>query len=166
LRESVAIVLQDVFLFIGTVADNIRLHSELPDDDVRDAIEASYADTFLDYADGLETKVSEQGLNFSTGQRQLISFARAIARHPAILVLDEATANIDTETEKLVQKSIENISDGRTAIFIAHRLSTIRSCDVIYVLEDGQIVESGDHDGLISKAGVYSRLVNEENAGL
>jgi ATP-binding cassette subfamily B protein len=152
-----------MFFFTGTVAENIRLHSDIPDPEISSAIEVSYADSFLLEADGLDTEVYEQGLNFSTGQRQLISFARAIAHSPAILVLDEATANIDTETEKLVQYSIERITRRRTAILIAHRLSTVRGCDMIYVISDGKITEQGRHEELMEIDGTYAGLVNEES---
>jgi ATP-binding cassette subfamily B protein len=102
--------------------------------------------------------VAERGATFSTGERQLISFARAIAHDPGILVLDEATANIDSNTEQLIQESIANISRGRTAIFIAHRLSTIRACDRIYYIEGGEITESGSHDELMALGGSYAQL--------
>ena len=123
---------------------------------------SSEAADFVNELGGLKTPVTEQGLNFSTGQRQLLSFARAIAHDPAILVLDEATAHIDTNTEEMIQRSIENISQGRTSIFIAHRLSTIENCDVIFVLVDGQVAEQGTHEELYARGGVYTGLVKAQ----
>ena len=109
---------------------------------------------------GMDALVEEQGLNFSTGERQLLSFARAIAGAPSVLVLDEATAHIDSNTEELVQKSIDAISKGRTSIFIAHRLSTIQSCDIIFVLVHGEIKEQGNHNELYQLNGIYRHLVD------
>ena len=109
--------------------------------------------------DGIHTEVKERGCTFSAGQRQLISLARAVAFNPSVLVLDEATASIDTETEELIQKSMGKVSSGRTSIFIAHRLSTIRQANCIYVLNHGRIVEKGDHDTLMNKNGIYRHLV-------
>ena len=151
--------MQDVFLFTGDVADNLDMHADLSEDRMTEALKISAADEFVEELGGLHSAVVEQGLNFSTGQRQLMSFARAIAHEPAILVLDEATAHIDTNTEELVQRSIENISQGRTSIFIAHRLSTIRGCDQIFVLSDGQIAEQGNHEQLLAMKGIYYGLV-------
>lgn len=159
LRRGVSTVMQDVFLFTGDVADNLDMHADLSEDRMTEALKISAADEFVEELGGLHSAVVEQGLNFSTGQRQLMSFARAIAHEPAILVLDEATAHIDTNTEELVQRSIENISQGRTSIFIAHRLSTIRGCDQIFVLSDGQIAEQGNHDQLLAMKGIYYGLV-------
>ena len=129
---------------------------------MEDALEVSEAADFIHDLGGLRSAVTEQGLNFSTGQRQLLSFARAIAHDPAILVLDEATAHIDTNTEELIQQSIENISEGRTSIFIAHRLSTIQNCDVIFVLVDGQVAEQGTHEALYAQNGVYTNLIQAQ----
>lgn len=162
LRQGVSTVLQDVFLFTGDIAENLDMHAGLTDERMEDALEVSEASDFIHDLGGLSSAVTEQGLNFSTGQRQLLSFARAIAHDPAILVLDEATAHIDTNTEELIQQSIENISQGRTSIFIAHRLSTIQNCDVIFVLVDGQVAEQGTHDELYALNGVYTNLIQAQ----
>lgn len=162
LRQGVSTVMQDVFLFSGDIAENLDMHASLPENTMEKALEISEAADFVNELGGLKTPVTEQGLNFSTGQRQLLSFARAIAHDPAILVLDEATAHIDTNTEEMIQRSIENISQGRTSIFIAHRLSTIENCDVIFVLVDGQVAEQGTHEELYARGGVYTGLVKAQ----
>jgi ATP-binding cassette subfamily B protein len=159
LRRRIGVVIQDVFLFAGTVASNLRLHEgSIGDAEVHEAARLVGADTFIDRLPaGWDEPVRERGATFSAGQRQLLSFARAVAFRPSILVLDEATANIDTESEALILKAMEAIRRGRTTIVVAHRLSTIRHADRIHVLKDGRIVESGTHKGLLAKKGVYSQ---------
>jgi len=161
LRRKIAIVLQDVFLFTGDIASNIRLNNEeLTDDDVYKAIKTACADSFVNsLPDAIGSEVKERGCTFSSGQRQLLSFARAVALNPAVLILDEATAYIDTETEEMIQRSMENVISGRTSILIAHRLSTIRKADRIYVIDQGRIMEEGDHETLMSLNGLYRNYV-------
>lgn len=159
LRNQMGLVLQDSFLFYGDIADNIRLHGDYTDEEVRQAAEFVNADSFIkELEGGYNAKVTEGGATFSTGEKQLLSFARTILRNPKILVLDEATANIDTETEKKIQLGLKNMRRGRTTIIIAHRLSTIRDADNIYVLRHGEIIEEGNHDTLIAKEGVYYNM--------
>jgi len=167
LRRKISVVLQDVFLFSGSIADNIRLgNAEIGDDGVERAIALSGASGFIrGLPNGMDEPVAERGLTFSSGQRQLLSFARAIAHDPAVFVLDEATANIDTETERLIQESIANISRGRTSIIVAHRLSTIRDCDMIFVLRKGVLRERGDHHSLLALNGIYARLTRIGGSG-
>ncbi len=163
LRSQIGVVLQDVFLFAGTVADNVRINAPIDDSDIEKALEKSCAIEFVEaLPGGMQHTVAERGATFSTGERQLLSFARAIAHDPKILVLDEATANIDSNTEALIQKSIQEISAGRTSIYIAHRLSTIRNCDQIYYLDRGTIVEHGTHDELMFEKGRYYELVMDQ----
>jgi len=171
LRRRIAVVLQDVFLFTGDIASNIRLNNdELTDDEVYKAIKTACADGFVDsLPNGIKSEVKERGCTFSSGQRQLLSFARAVALNPAVLILDEATAYIDTETEEMIQRSMEGVISGRTSILIAHRLSTIRKADRIYVIDQGRIMEEGDHDTLMGLNGLYRNYVelslksNEKN---
>jgi ABC-type multidrug transport system fused ATPase/permease subunit len=153
-------VLQDVFLFSGSIAENVAL--DRPDID-RAAVErvsrAVQAHRFVDVLpEGFDTQVRERGSNFSTGQRQLLSFARALAHGADVLVLDEATSSIDTETEALIQQGIHALLEGSTALVVAHRLSTIRDVDRIYVLDKGKIVEQGAHEELLALGGLYERL--------
>ena len=160
LRRRIAMVLQDVFLFSGTIAENISL--ERPEVDaarVESVARAVYAHRFISALPaGYETLVRERGTNFSAGQKQLFSFARALAYGAGILVLDEATSSIDSETEALVQRGIHALIDQKTALVIAHRLSTIQDVDRIYVIHRGRIAESGGHDELIAQGGIYRRL--------
>ena len=163
LRSQIGVVLQDVFLFVGTISDNVRIHANISEAQVRRAVELAHADSFVDnLPGGMAHEVAERGATFSTGERQLLSFARAIAHDPRVLVLDEATANIDSNTEALIQDSIASISQGRTSIFIAHRLSTIRACDMIYYLEKGVVAECGNHEQLMALGGKYKALVEEQ----
>ena len=153
-------MLQDVFMFSGTVKDNIVLRDEtITDEEVNRAIKYVNADQFISHLkDGLDTEVSENGSNFSSGQRQLISFARTIIRKPEILILDEATANIDTETERLIQDSLNKMKTIGTMLIVAHRLSTIQHADNIICLMHGEIVEQGNHQELLKKKGYYYKL--------
>ena len=157
IRRQMGLVLQDSFLFYGDVSRNIRLmNDELDDLAIQDAAEFVHANHFIEQLpEQYHAKVIERGASYSSGERQLISFARTIIRDPKILVLDEATANIDTETELLIQESMNKMRKGRTTIAIAHRLSTIRDADLILVLDKGEIIERGKHDDLIAKKGIY-----------
>jgi len=160
LRSQMGIVLQDPFLFSGTVADNIRFgRLEASDEEVENAARAVGAHEFISRLRlGYDTPVEEGGVILSVGQRQLISFARALLADPRILILDEATSSIDLQTEQLIQRGMRRLLKGRTAFVIAHRLSTVVNADHIIVIEDGQIVEQGNHAQLLAKRGVYSRL--------
>ncbi len=160
LRARFGLVLQDVHLFSGTIASNVRLgHEAIDDDGVRRAVAAVNADTFIDrLPKGLDTPVAERGATLSVGQKQLLSFARALAFDPPVLILDEATSSIDTETELLIREALQVVMRGRTTIAIAHRLSTIQRMDCILVLHKGQLRESGTHQELLAARGIYHRL--------
>jgi ATP-binding cassette subfamily B protein len=160
LRRLFAVVLQDVFLFSGSIADNLRLASpELSDDQLWSILEQVDADDFVRaLPGGLYAEVTERGGTFSTGQKQLLAFARALAADPQILVLDEATANIDSETEQKIQVATRRLLAGRTALVVAHRLSTIQRADQILVMHRGRIAEAGSHEELIAHNGLYRRL--------
>ncbi|WP_438059218.1 ABC transporter ATP-binding protein [Streptococcus ruminicola] len=159
LHKNVGLVLQEPFLYHGTVKSNIKMYQDISDDAVQAAAAFVDADQFIQkLPDKYETKVTERGSSFSTGQRQLLAFARTVASQPKILILDEATANIDSETENTVQESLKKMRQGRTTIAIAHRLSTIQDADCIYVLDKGKIIESGTHDELLSLKGTYHRM--------
>lgn len=160
LRAPMALVLQEAQVFPGTVADNIRMgRPDLPDAAVRQAARTVGAEPFiLALPQGYETRLAERGLDLSTGQRQLIAFARALARDPAVLILDEATASIDPETERVIQASLEALLAGRTALVVAHRLSTVERADRILVVEGGRIVEEGTHAELLARRSAYFEL--------
>ncbi len=160
LRRNLGIVLQEPFLFRGTIAENIRYgRLEATDDDVRRAAGTARALGFIErLPQGFDSSVGERGALLSTGQRQLIAFARAILSDPALLILDEATSSVDTRTEMLIQEALRDILRGRTALVIAHRLSTVRDADRIVVVEDGRIVEDGDYASLIAADGAFARL--------
>lgn len=159
LRRSIAPVLQDVFLFSGSVADNIKLGLPLSDEEVELAARAVYAHDFIAaLPEGYATMLSEGATNISSGQRQLISFARVVAHDPRIVILDEATSSVDTETERLIKLGMDRILSGRTSIVIAHRLSTIKHADRILVLSDGRLVESGTNEELLARNGLYANL--------
>jgi ATP-binding cassette subfamily B protein len=160
LREQIGIVLQDTFLFSTTVMENIRFgRPDATDEEVIAVAKLAHADAFIDrLPDGYETELGERGSGLSQGQRQLISIARAALSDPRILILDEATSSVDTRTERLIQKALENLLEDRTSFVIAHRLSTIRNADLLLVLNEGQIVERGKHDELLEKKGFYYDL--------
>ncbi len=161
LVSQMSMVLQEPYLFSGTVADNIRYNNEnLTKDDVVAAAKTVGAHEFiLSLDDGYDTVLAERGVNLSVGQRQLLSFARAVAGNPRVIILDEATANIDTHTEVLIQQALQKVLAGRTSIVIVHRLSTVRNADNIVVLDQGKLVEMGNHEELLArKGGVYARL--------
>lgn len=164
LRTNISVVLQDTFIFSGTIMENIRFgRPEASDEEVKEAAKLVGADDFIKrLSNGYQTEVEERGNILSAGERQLLSFARALLADPRILILDEATASIDTETEVKIQKALQNLLKGRTAIMIAHRLSTIREADNIIVLAQGKILEQGNHDELMRKKGEYYHLVKSQ----
>ena len=160
LRNKIGLVSQDIFLFEGSVFENIAYGNlDAKDQEVWEAAKLSESDKFINLLPNKEnTIVGERGQKLSGGQRQRISIARAILKNPEILILDEATSAVDNETEAAIQRSINTLKEGRTVIAIAHRLSTIRNAEIIYVLEEGKIVESGNHESLLEINGVYSKL--------
>ena len=159
LRRHFGQMLQDVFLFAGTIRSNIALGLEVTDQQVMDACRYVNAHHFIDKLDaGLDEEVRERGNNFSAGQRQLLSFARTVLHKPGVMILDEATANIDTETEILIQNSLEKMRNIGTMLIVAHRLSTIQHADKIILLSHGEILEQGNHQQLLSQKGEYFRL--------
>ncbi|MEN2467755.1 ABC transporter ATP-binding protein [Ornithinibacillus sp. FSL M8-0202] len=164
LRKHISVVLQDTFIFSGTIMENIRFgRPDASDEEVVEAAKVVGADDFIKrLAKGYETEVEERGNILSAGERQLLSFARALLANPSIIILDEATASIDTETELKIQAALRTLLHGRTAIIIAHRLSTIREADNIYVLEHGKILENGNHDELMEQKGEYYHLVRSQ----
>ena len=165
LRSKMGLVLQEPFMFYGTIKSNIRLFNEqITDEQIKEAAKFVSADTFIDKLPAkYDEKVIERGASYSTGEKQLIAFARTIATNPKILILDEATANIDTETEQLIQQSLAKMQAGRTTIAIAHRLSTIQHADTILVLHQGEIVERGTNDELMKQHGAYYDMIQKQN---
>ena len=159
LRRNIGLVLQDPFLYHGTIKSNIKMYQDISDEAVQAAAAFVDADQFIQkLPEKYETKVTERGSSFSTGQRQLLAFARTVASQPKILILDEATANIDSETEAIVQNSLAKMRQGRTTIAIAHRLSTIQDANCIYVLDKGRIIEHGSHEELLALGGTYHKM--------
>lgn len=160
LRRQMGIVLQDPYLFSGTIASNIRMENpDISDQDIIDSLEKVGAGHLLSRLEkGIEEEVVERGAAFSSGERQLISFARTLAANPKILILDEATSHIDTETEQVIQKAMEVVMSGRTSFIIAHRLSTIQTADLILVLDHGRILERGNHQELLKQKGLYADM--------
>jgi ABC-type multidrug transport system fused ATPase/permease subunit len=160
LRRHISFVLQDVFLFNGDLRYNVGLGREdISEAEIAEAARTVHADGLVArLPTGWDQAVHERGVNFSTGERQLLSFARALARRPEILLLDEATANVDTETEGLIQDALHQLMQGKTSIVVAHRLSTIQDVDRIYVLHRGELRESGTHEELLAARGLYWRL--------
>lgn len=168
LRESIAIVLQDTVLFADTIRANIRYgNPEATEEEIRFAAKTAKADTFIErLPDGYDTVLTEGGSNLSQGQRQLLAIARAVIANPRILILDEATSNVDTRTEMQIQQAMLALMKNRTSLIIAHRLSTIRDADKIVVVKDGVIVEEGNHEELLEKEGEYAKLYQNQFAGI
>jgi ATP-binding cassette, subfamily B, multidrug efflux pump len=164
LRSLFGMVLQDAWLYNGTIMENIRYGNlEATDEDVMNAADAAYVDHFIrTLENGYQTEINEESTNVSQGQKQLLTIARAFLKDPKILILDEATSSVDTRTELLIQKGMENLMKGRTSFVIAHRLSTIRNADLILVMKDGDIVEVGNHVDLLEKNGFYAQLYNSQ----
>lgn len=162
LRRKVGIILQDPFIFAKSIKENIELNENLSDEAIMRTIQLASAEEFVQaLPNGIDEIAHERGSSFSAGQKQLLAFARIFAHEPSIFILDEATANIDTKTEELIQNSIDKISAEKTSIFIAHRLSTIVNVDKIIVLNNGEIIEQGSHNELMrNQDGYYSKLYN------
>lgn len=160
LRRSLGMVLQDTHLFSGTIMDNIRFGNlEASDEQCIEAAKLANADSFIRrLPQGYDTPVYNDGGNLSAGQRQLLAIARAAVADPPVLILDEATSSVDTHTESLIEKGMDQLMEGRTVFVIAHRLSTVRNADVILVLDHGDVKERGSHDDLIEQKGMYYKL--------
>ncbi len=164
LRKQMGVMLQDTFIFSGTIIENIRYGNlAATEEEVIQAAKIVRAHDFIkDLKDGYETVVEERGSTLSAGQRQLISFARALLADPKILILDEATSSIDTKTEELLQEGLQQLLKGRTSFIIAHRLSTIKNSDKIFYIDGGRIVEEGSHDQLMAKHALYHHLYQSQ----
>jgi ATP-binding cassette subfamily B protein len=164
LRHNFGMVLQDTWLFTGTIMENIRYgRQDATDEEVYEAARAAHVDHFIHtLPGGYGMVLSEDAENISQGQRQLLTIARAILADSPILILDEATSSVDTRTERLIQKAMNNLKKGRTSFVIAHRLSTIRDADVILVMDGGDVIEQGTHDALLAKGGFYADLYNSQ----
>jgi ATP-binding cassette subfamily B protein len=164
LRRQIGLVAQEPILFATSIADNIRYgRPTATDDEVRAAAVAANADGFVSaFPEGYQTRVGERGVRLSGGQKQRVAIARALLKDPPILVLDEATSALDAESEHLVQEALERLMQGRTTLIIAHRLSTVRAADRVVVLDGGKVAESGTHDDLIQRRGLYRRLVERQ----
>lgn len=168
LRSLFGMVLQDTWLFKGSIRENIAYGKEnATDEEIIRAADMAYADHFIrTLPDGYDTVIDEAASNLSQGQRQLLTIARAILANPTILILDEATSNVDTRTEILIQKGMLSLMEGKTSFVIAHRLSTIREADLILVMRKGQIIERGTHKELLEQKGFYADLYNSQFVGL
>ena len=167
LRDSFGMVLQDTWLYNDTIRENIRFgRLDATDEEVLAAARAAQVDHFVrTLPHGYDTVLNEEGTNVSQGQKQLLTIARTIISNPKIMILDEATSSVDTRTEILIQKAMNKLTEGRTSFIIAHRLSTIRDADIILVMRDGDIVETGNHEELLARGGFYAELYNSQFAG-
>jgi ATP-binding cassette subfamily B protein len=161
LRRNIGTILQDPFIFAKSIKDNIKLFNNISDERIEEAVRLASANEFIENQEnGIDEIAKERGNSFSAGEKQLLAFARIFALNPSVFILDEATANIDTTTEQLIQESVDKLSAEKTSIFIAHRLATIVNVDKIIVLNHGEIVEEGSHDELVKSGGYYSKLYN------
>ena len=167
-RDLMAIVMQDPYLFTGTIASNIGMNRpEITDDMIKEALRQVGASSLIErYKKGIHHPVVEKGSEFSSGERQLISFARALVVDPKILILDEATSHVDTETEHIIQQAMDVVKKGRTTFMIAHRLSTIKDANQIFVLDQGRIVEQGNHLHLLEQQGIYHQMYQMQSEQL
>ncbi|HAT55548.1 MAG TPA: ABC transporter ATP-binding protein, partial [Lactobacillus sp.] len=164
LRENIAIVSQDVYMLDGSIRDNVRYgRNDASDDDIWHVVEmADIADFIHGLPQGLDTQVGERGVKLSGGQKQRLSIARALLKNAQLVILDEATASLDNESEKTIQHALENLMQSRTSLVIAHRLSTIHNADQIIVMDNGQVVEQGTHETLLAANGAYAKLYNAQ----